>query len=160
MSPQELEEQRLLLEAIDKIPSARVLVLIAAGFSGIFSSAWWIGLDSAPDRHTGKDQIAFSDKHNRGDDAYRNGLGIRLRAIEKSLAEHETRLDTHGRIQEHKGADRRMTEHDRRLDQQAERSKAVADEIFRHTRGTEARVLRISTLEKEVAEIKRRLGNK
>lgn len=158
MSPQELEEQRLLLEALAKIPSTRVLVLIAAGFSGIFSSAWWIGLDSAPDRWTGTDQRTYMERHAKQHERNENSSIIKSGDIENLASEQERRIDQHVRIQEHVGADRRMIEHDRRLDEQAKLCKAATDEIFNHTRGTEARVYRIKLLEEKVEDLEKRLG--
>ena len=59
----EAETERLLLEAVGKIPSARVLFLACAGFSSVFSSAFWVGLDSAPNRWTGTQDREYREQH-------------------------------------------------------------------------------------------------
>lgn len=134
MSPQNPDEiQRLLLDALDKIPSARVLVIVVAGFSGVFSSAWWLGLDTAPDRWTGAEDREYREKHERLHARIENqtiiddntikarleGLSHRFAVDEEKLRsfnvqlesikkDHEYRLSIHERLQEHDGASRRF----------------------------------------------------
>jgi len=94
MSQIETETERLLLEAIGKIPSARVLFLVSAGFSGVFSSSLWLGLD-APDRWTGTQDREYRELHEKRHSEFAAFLApvlVRSRVVEGELRECSIRL--------------------------------------------------------------------
>jgi len=91
----EAETERLLLETVSKIPSARVLFLACAGFSSAFSGAFWVGLDSAPDRWTGTQDREYREQHSQRHTEIADTIKPmleRTRANDVELRECSTRL--------------------------------------------------------------------
>ena len=158
MSPRTEEEIEALRDEIRiKVPSSwRLYSLIAVG-TAIFGSAWQFGNDPAPDRWTGDDQQQYMVEHQRQHEREAIATALRFAPVETQVTSHEGRIDNHLGIQEHKGAARKMAEHDRRLDAvETDTSKALED-IHEHTSGTSGRVNRIETLEHRADEFERRL---
>jgi len=96
MSPQDEEEiQGLLLDKINRLPSAWVLYLLIAGSSGVTSGAWWLGIDSAPDRWTGQQDREYREAHQRLHEREGNSVALDLAQYRTEVESVRGRLETH-----------------------------------------------------------------
>jgi len=128
MPPQDEEEiQRLLLDKVNRLPSAGLLYLLIAGSSGVFGGAWWLGLDSAPDRHTGTQAREYREEHQRLHERDANGIAI-------DLAQYRTEVESlRGRVETYAGELREFGVHIEHL--QGEFARNDAAQRIHHEQG-------------------------